>query len=332
MGNATKKAWILFTVFSVLSAYTHTFALIAMASIWLYLLIWILRHHCKAIGKWFCCGSVVGILFFPWLIVLLRQVGYVAESYWISPITWSSVAEFAEYMFSGITLFVPFLLLAGIAEKKFAKGSLFESGFGMLIPLTTISIGVIVSIIIRPVFVARYMIPGLMCLWISAVLTSKKCNYKIQAIVAVLLIVGSVGSIVSFTKGELVSKKEAENNISLVESFEENAIIIVSHDEHTSDVVAAYTDHMVYNWKGSKAMTATAKYCEAYKNEGVFNDISQVSEWLDQGIPLYYIETANAKGNAQLPAQADEWNMESIGEHNFGQKTEVYRIVLKNGI
>ena len=330
-GNATKRTWILFAAFSVLSAYTHTFALIAMASIWLHLLIWILLHHCKAIGKWFCYGSVVGILFFPWLIVLLHQVGYVTESYWISPITWSSVAEFAEYMFSGIMRFVPFLLLAGIAEKKFAKGSLFESGFGMLIPLTTISIGIIVSIIIRPVFVARYMIPGLMCLWISAVLTLKKCNYKIQAIVAVLLIVGSVGSFVSFTKGEIVSKKEAESNISLVKSFEENAIIIVSHDEHTSDVVASYTDNMVYNWKGSEATTATEKYREAYKNEGVFDDISQISEWLDHGISLYYIETANSEESTRLPVQEDEWNVESIGEHNFGQKTEVYKIVSKNG-
>ena len=331
--NSTKKTWILLATFSVLSAYSHTFALIAMASIWLYLLIWIFLYNRQEISKWFCYGSLVGILFFPWLIVLFRQVGYVTESYWISPITWSSIPYFAKYMFSETMLLIPFLLLVGIPEKKkLAKESVFESAFGILIPLTTILIGVIVSIIIRPVFVSRYMIPGLMCLWISIVLTSKKCNYKIQTIIILLLLVGSASSFVSFAKGEMVSKKEADNNISLVESFEENAIVIISCNTHISDVVASYTGNMVYNWRGPELTTATTKYREAYKNEDIFDDISQICEWLNDGISLYYIETVDSKENERLPIQESEWNIEYIGEHNFEQKTVVYKIVPEGGV
>lgn len=331
--NSTKKTWIFLTLFSVLSAYSHTFALIAMASVWLYLLIWLFLNNRQEINRWFCYGSLVGILFFPWLIVLIRQVGYVIESYWIPPITWSSIPYFTIYMFAESLLLIPFILLVGIVEKKkFIKGFVFESVFGILIPLTTIFIGVIVSMIIRPVFMSRYMIPGLMCLWISIVLLSKKYNYKIQTIIILLLFVGSVSSFTSFAKGEFTSQKEAENNISLVESFEENAIVIISCNAFTSDVVASYTDNMVYNWRGPELTTATEKYREAYKNEGIFDNVSQISEWLNDGIPLYYIETVKSKENERLPIQKGEWNIESIGEYNFGEKTVVYRIVLEGGV
>ena len=268
----------------------------------------------------------------PWLTVLFRQVGYVTESYWISPITWSSIPYFATYMFSVTLLIIPFILLLGIIAKKVARDSVFKSAFGILIPLTTIIIGVIVSMIIRPVFVDRYMIPGLMCLWISILLMSKKCNYKIQTIVIILLIAGSLSSFASFAKDEFISKKEAENNIALTESFEDNAIVIISCNTHISDVVASYTDNMVYNWRGPKLTTATAKYREAYKNEGIFDDVSQISEWLNAGIPLYYVETVNSQEDERLPDQNNEWDLVYIGKYNFENKTTVYKIVLKGGI
>ncbi len=331
--NSTKKTWIFLIIFSVLSAYSHTFALISMASIWFYLLIWILLYNRQEINKWFCYGSLVGILFIPWLIVLFRQVGYVTESYWISPITWSSVLYFVKYIFSEMLLWIPFILLVSVIEtKKIVKETVFASAFGVLIPLTTIFIGVMVSMIIRPVFVSRYMIPGLMCLWISIVLISKRCNYKVRTIIILLLIVGSVNSFVSFTRGEIINKKEAENNISLVESFEENAIIIISCNTHTSDVVASYTDNMVYNWRGPELTTATTKYREAYKNEDIFDDVSLISGWLNDGIPLYYVEIVDSQESERLPIQKGEWDIEYIAEHSFESKTIVYKIILEKGV
>lgn len=112
-------------------------------------------------------------------------------------------------MFSVTLLIIPFILLLGIIAKKVARESVFKSAFGILIPLTTIIIGVIVSMIIRPVFVDRYMIPGLMCLWISILLMSKKCNYKIQTIVIILLIAGSLSSFASFAKDEFIRDNQS---------------------------------------------------------------------------------------------------------------------------
>ncbi len=87
--DTNKKSWVLLTVFSVLSAYTHTFALVAMAAVWFCLLLWCLWHK-KSILKWMGFGSFVGVCFLPWLWVLLNQVRYVNQSYWILPITWGN--------------------------------------------------------------------------------------------------------------------------------------------------------------------------------------------------------------------------------------------------
>lgn len=327
LGNSTKKTWAFLTIFSVLSAYSHTFSLISMASVWLYLLIWLAVYDRRKIGKWLCCGGLVAVAFLPWLVVLLRQVGYVKESYWISPITWESVTSFITFIFSNILLIVPLLLLIGLETEKIDRESVFKSVFGVLIPLTTIVVGIAVSIIVRPVFVSRYMIPGLMCLWISIVSTSKKCSGKIQALISLLLIVCSVSSFYSFAIGEAVNKKEAESNISLVESFEDNAIVIISCNTHVADVLAAYTDNAVYNWNGPELTTATTKYREAYKNEAVFDDASQISEWLSDGIPLYYIETVGSNENERLPVNKGEWDKEYLGEYRFESKTVAYKIV-----
>ena len=89
---------------------------------------------------------------------------------------------------------------------------------------------------------------------------------------------------------------------------------------------------MVYNWRGPKLTTATAKYREAYKNEGIFDDVSQISEWLNAGIPLYYVETVNSQEDERLPDQNNEWDLVYIGKYNFENKTTVYKIVLKGGI
>lgn len=331
--NPTKKPWIFLTLFSILSAYTHTFALIAMASVWLYLFIWICAYDRQKLPKWFFYGGFVGILFFPWIIVLFRQVGNVAESYWIDPITWSNIIDFIKFIFPKTLLFIPLLLLIKFPKKgKTDRKLLLESAFGILIPLTTLIIGICVSVIIRPVFVSRYLIPGILCLWISILFVSKKCNYKTQALIVLLLIINSVNLFYTYTKQEFISKQAAEDNIALINSLEENAIVIISCNTHTSDVVAAYTDHMVYNWNGPELTTATTKYREAYKNEDIFDDISQVSKWLNDGISLYYIETVNSQENERLPIQEEQWNIELIGEYDFEQKTHVYKIIERNDL
>jgi len=329
LGSSTKKAWFFLTIFSLLSAYTHTFSLIATASIWLYLLVWFVLHSRQEIRKWLWYGCIVALLFFPWLIILLRQVGYIKESYWIAPITWRSIQVCIKHIFPEVLMLIPFMLLFGLSTGKKAEGeSVFGAVFGIFVPLTTIFIGFIVSLLFHPVFVPRYMIPGLMCMWISIVLACKKCNYKIQTIIILLLFFGSACSFLSFANGEFIIKKEAEKNISLAESFEESAIVIISCDTHTSDVVATYTDNMVYNWRGPELTAPTTKYREAYRNEGIFDDVSRISEWLHAGIPLYYIETANADENGRLPVQTGEWTIEYIGEYHFEQKTTVYKIIL----
>lgn len=325
-GIPTLKNWALLAIFSIFSAYSHDFALICMASIWLCLLIWILAKKRDLIIKWLCFGSVVGICFFPWFLILLRQVGYVAESYWIPAITWEVLPEYILFIFSGFSLLIPFVLVLGTLRKE----TLFQDGFGILVPVITIAVGVIASLVIRPLFVARYMVPGLMSLWISVLLLSKKCNAKARAVVLLLVMFVSVDNFVSFVRYENLNDRYASANMELVDSFEDDAILIVSNDPHVADVIASYTPHMVYTWRGEPLTTATTKYREAYKNEGIFDDAARIDEWLDSETPLYYFEVSLSPKEDLLPVGAqDRWFLSPIGEYSFENPVTVYQIQLK---
>ncbi len=327
--KSSAKSWILLTVFSILSAYVHTFALISMASIWFYLLVWVLTCKRKFLIKWFAFGVLVAVCYFPWFLVLLRQVGYVTESYWISSPTIGTVLGYVNFILPGLFIFVPFALYIGLRERKnLSKQNLFESAFGALVLLATVAIGVTVSIIIRPIFVSRYMIPSMLCLWISAMLLSEKCSYKIRSVIIFLVAFSAVGSYVAFAVTESKTKQMAENNIKLIESFEDNSIIIISGNTHVSDTVAAYTTNMVYNWNGAELTTQTTKYREAYKNESIFDDMGLIDDWLRSGIPLYYFEVSNSDEENTLPVFAqNKWKLEYIGNYKFEYSVTVYKII-----
>ncbi len=324
--DSSKKSWSFLTVFSVLSAYTHTFALVAMASVWFCLLLWCLWHR-KSILTCIGFGGLVVICFLPWLLVLLNQVRYVNQSYWIQPITWGNVLEYITYPFGNVWFFLLLAIPIGImVSKEKPKKAIFEAGFGILVPILTILAGVAVSLVVRPVFVDRYMLPGLLCFWISLFLLSAKCKPGWQLVAAVCILVSAVSVFLSFGQSEVEEAKDARENLTLVESFEEDAIVIVSCDTHVADVLAAYTPHMVYNWRGPELNYQTTKYREAFTNEFIFDDTGQIEEWLDSGIPLYYIEVSTADALLKFPLENDLWKMTYIGDCSFETEAKAYKI------
>ncbi len=330
LGDDSYRSWTMLTIFSLLSAYTHTFALIAMASIWLYLLIWGIWDRRRVLRRWFGYGCAVAVGFFPWLLVLLRQVGYVSASYWIPPITIQTIWGYVLFMAGGAALLIPYVLYVGLRSKPIDRQSRFVDGFGILVPLTTIAVGVVVSWVIRPVFVARYMVPGLMCLWISVVLLSRRCNRVVRSIVGALIVLCALGSYASSFTAEKAKRQMACENMALVESLEEDAVLIVSNNSHVTDTLAVYApEHDVYDWHGSALTEATQKYREVYENGHVFDDARQIGRWLEAGKAVYYFEVKNSETRDRLSAQeAGAWSLERVGTYSFEYDTEVYRIAL----
>lgn len=72
--NATRKKWILFTIFSIITIYVHTFCMIEMVVIYaMFIFAALFKKQTKPALKMLCSGLVVSISYLPWLFILYHQ-------------------------------------------------------------------------------------------------------------------------------------------------------------------------------------------------------------------------------------------------------------------
>ena len=176
-----------FVLYGLLTAYTHYFACIAVSGVYLALFIWFLYRDRKRIREWllYLLASVIGYL--PWLAVVLHQVTTVKEGYWIETISLDTLFSYFQFLFNpsvyqyysgtilGFILFGLILFAAGSALVQRYKNkscilsdeTLFFSLFGIAIPFWEIIIGVLTSVLIRPVFSQRYIFVSTGALWLG---------------------------------------------------------------------------------------------------------------------------------------------------------------------
>lgn len=132
-----RYAYICFTVFSVLSMYTHNIALVGVFCIYVVLLAaCLVRKNRKKLGYFFISGCICAVLYIPWLGVLLGQVSNVSDHFWTANFTvfttlsWtftghmnsiSSLSYIALTLIFGAGLLIGFLKHIRFRELKNAK-------------------------------------------------------------------------------------------------------------------------------------------------------------------------------------------------------------------
>ena len=80
-----RYAYICFTVFSVLAMYTHNIAMLGILAFYVIaVLMSFFRKKYRQTVKFIISGVVSGVLYIPWLFVVLRQFGNVKEHFWSS--------------------------------------------------------------------------------------------------------------------------------------------------------------------------------------------------------------------------------------------------------
>ena len=83
-----KRDYILFTVFAVLSMYTHNVAMLIMLSFYIALLIWFLfEKKYLEVKHTLISGVAAALMYAPWLLVLFHQYNQVKEGFWSDLIT-----------------------------------------------------------------------------------------------------------------------------------------------------------------------------------------------------------------------------------------------------
>ncbi len=231
--NSNLKNWAILTLLTIASAYTHYFSAVASFVIYLFLLI---RN--KDLKMYFTSAIIAVLSFMPWLVILKQQASTVSNNYWIAPITINRIIGYLFFVFSpdnqvinsnqiasfsvlGLLLLIGVIVLLAKSNKK--------DSCGILIAVCVPIIGIILSLIIRPIFHPRYLIPVLGCLWLGvSIILSKNFNNKkiFIPIFVVILLVASV-SCVNFTQNQINDSNADNNKIhSLQETFGSGNLII----------------------------------------------------------------------------------------------------------
>jgi len=80
-----KSDLIKFSVFAILSMYTHNVSLITAFCIYaVTIIIALIKKNMPVVKKFLISGIVVAVLYIPWLYVLITQTGNVSDHFWVS--------------------------------------------------------------------------------------------------------------------------------------------------------------------------------------------------------------------------------------------------------
>lgn len=169
-----KKYYILLTLFSALASYCHYFA--CAASIVIYIEVFIhffIKKDKKGVKRTFKSGLGVAILYLPWIFAFMMQLYVVSGDYWIAPITPSTIMKNMIFLFdssdkivrAGCFLLFVIAFIGILLEIKCRKNIESICGFGVW--FGTIFLGISLSLLIRPIFVSRYIMVTAMCFWFA---------------------------------------------------------------------------------------------------------------------------------------------------------------------
>lgn len=208
----------------------------------------------KCIGKVLLCAGLSVLAYFPWLPFFFSQVRTVSSSYWIQPLTWKSIFGCMKYIFLPVSYAVKknyvlvcvMILLFGAAflysflmKRKDARGRFFLLT-GLWIAVFTTLIGFVCSILNRPIFVYRYLIPCLGAMWLVAAVVLWdfiEKNWGILLFVPFLL--SGYSNMQGFYGEENKKIVEMKATQSFLADFPKDAVVLCNFN-HVQAVTACY--------------------------------------------------------------------------------------------
>ncbi len=177
--------------YALAAAYTQYFAAVAAVMVFLYVLFELLRRDRSRIREWILWVAAAAAGYTPWLVALYRQVTAVNANYWILPLSWRTFGGCVKFLmkpaFTNDTLNVVLaVVMTGIYAAVMVRQVVFlikschngrENGAassrivfmlaGPGVLTGVVLFGFAASMLLRPVFVYRYMIPAMGCFWLS---------------------------------------------------------------------------------------------------------------------------------------------------------------------
>ena len=172
--------WIFYLIGGVGAAYTHYFAFVAVLWIYGFLFLYLIFWRRKGVLRWLVTSVASLLAYLPWLSQMAIQVKGVSGSYWIAPIDGKVLRSYFPWIVKTdlpyvtavfcVVFLIAFVLLGyQLVHRKKLDGSLTAALFGVVIPLLVVVTGVVLSKLIRPIFIIRYIMPsvGILSLFLA---------------------------------------------------------------------------------------------------------------------------------------------------------------------
>lgn len=272
----------------------------------------------NGIGKVLLCAGLSVLAYLPWLPFFFSQVRTVSSSYWIQPLTWKSIFGCMKYIFLPVSYTVKknyvlacvMILLFGAAflysflmKRKDARGRFFLLT-GLWIAVFTTLIGFVCSILNRPIFVYRYLIPCLGAMWLVAAVVLwdfVEKNWGILLFVPFLL--SGYSNMQGFYGEENKKIAEMKATKSFLADFPKDAVVLCNFN-HVQAVTACYLKDSNEIWLyGSKPEDLIAELLPQCRGLEDTTELSQLVKERD----VYFFGSFNSREEL-----LKEWETEGI--------------------
>ena len=171
-------------LYGIMACYTQYYAAVAVFFVYLYLIIWSVRKNVMQLGIVLISANLTAVSFFPWISVVISQVGAVSENYWIQELGLRSLGGVVKYLTKPyftteiiavllaviMSLIIFITIVLNIKNEKMQL--LFMPIFGIVL------FGFAASFIIRPFFIYRYMLPGIGAFWLGIIIAAGNIIYE----------------------------------------------------------------------------------------------------------------------------------------------------------
>lgn len=236
--QGTFRQYCILTLAALCACYTHNFAMIS--AVFLYILLGIaLVFQKKTVPvRWLLSGAVVSAGFLPWLPVLLRQTGSRVGNYWIEPVTMKTIFGYFSDLFGSrlpytAVMFGILLILAVFFFKDTRREKRFVALLA-IVPLLTALAGILVSVLVTPFFIARYLLPcmGLIALFLAVSFGGALQRRASYMLLSTFLAVMAANAYYTNFLLEYDSTHTSELLRYLETAMEEDDLILYNHQEY----------------------------------------------------------------------------------------------------
>lgn len=326
--------WIVFSLMTILSAYTHYYGLIAAAMMNCILLVEgvvdcvKLKRLSKRLGMWFIFAFVQIGAYMPWLLTLLSQMATVKNSFWITFYFPWTVLEMAQFQVSGNldgTFFVPsaivyvflifaigYLLYCAIRRKKKKDGVLLYSG-GVYAGVIALAYAAS-KLMNRMIVYARYLLvsTGLLFLFVAKLLVEGGKKMVNIIFCLALFLMSCIGLLANVRINYAASNDDMVNLVSSMME-KEDAILVTNYDQDANSFIplSLFPGHTVYYWNVCEWNQESIEAYRAYGEMHVIDSLDEI-EGYEGRLWLLYGDGGNEQFNGIVHEVSDQVS-ESLG-------------------